>query len=749
MNTFWEAIGQWPVRALVAGGAVLLVGRLVVMLTSQPARRAWVGTASVVAALVAIPLSLIPGWVPLPVTTDLAVTTRRTIDVESRSEMSLTPTSEPRVDEHVAALSAPQRFDPPPQPRSPDLTVEKAPQRAVTSNEASAGQVTGASGRAATGAPTTDWSALGVSVYGLIVAGFLVRLAAGHFVLAQLWRKARPVPDWAEAVFRRLAGPVCPRAELRVSARPVGPVCFGIIRPRVLIPGGLLAAGDGPALRAVYAHELAHLGRRDPLAGWLLGLARSAYFICPWVTGLRREVRLAQECLADADAARQAAGPADYAELLIRLARSRPVPLGAAGVRGPSSELYRRVTMLLQSSDGVERHCPRRWALAAGAGLTALAILTAGLSIQPRSATAAEPDKAEPPKKDADKKDPEKKEPAKKDPRVDALKEALDKLKKDLKDDPTAIKLLEDLLREGQRPNPLPPGEDGRVPPRGADPRLPLPPLAPGIERLDPEKELELAQDILRQQLEMLQKQLQGGAGIRGGGFVLGPDGGVRPIPGFGSNRGGSRLGVRVERPTEVLSSQLDLPPGQGLVCVDVPAESVAGKAGIKPNDILLELAGKPVSSNFPDFHKVLADVKPDTAVDIVVMRKGKKETVKGVKLPEARPFADFPALPEFPGLQFPPVADPRALPDPIGRRAGVVVGPGETARVEQVNDAFTVFYSKGNVKVTIAGTKEGGTAKAESIEVDDNGKTHKAESIDKLPKEYQDMAKNALKAVK
>ena len=44
-------------------------------------------------------------------------------------------------------------------------------------------------------------------------------------------------------------------------------------------------------------------------------------------------------------------------------------------------------------------------------------------------------------------------------------------------------------------------------------------------------------------------------------------------------------------------------------------------------------------------------------------------------------------------------------------------------------------------MKVTIAGTKEGGTAKAESIEVDDNGKTTKAESIDKLPKEYQEMA--------
>ena len=55
----------------------------------------------------------------------------------------------------------------------------------------------------------------------------------------------------------------------------------------------------------------------------------------------------------------------------------------------------------------------------------------------------------------------------------------------------------------------------------------------------------------------------------------------------------------------------------------------------------------------------------------------------------------------------------------------------------------------KNGVKVTIAGTKEGGTPKAESIEVDDNGKTTRAESIDKLPKEYQDLAKTAMKAVK
>src|SRR5262249_57640867 len=98
----------------------------------------------------------------------------------------------------------------------------------------------------------------------------------------------------------------------------------------------------------------------------------------------------------------------------------------------------------------------------------------------------------------------------------------------------------------------------------------------------------------------------------------------------------GGRRGVRGEKPTDVLASQLELPHGQGLVCVDVPADSPAGKAGIKPNDILLEVAGKPVPNNRDEFVKSLRDVKPDTAVDIVVMRKGRKETLKGVKLPYA-----------------------------------------------------------------------------------------------------------------
>jgi beta-lactamase regulating signal transducer with metallopeptidase domain len=722
MSALWEAAAAWPVHGLLAGGLVLLVGRLAVALSQRPARRAWFGTAAVVAALLAIPLSAMPSRLQVTIPSDppvpkalepafvpdFGVGDLRTWGGEPEPTKAGTPM--PHIEDAPAAVVMSEQVAPPAE--VPEPTPAREP---------------------------TDWAALTGWVYGLVAGFFLVRLLAGHWALARLWRRAQPAPDWADTLFRRLAACVCPRAQLRVSARPAGPVCFGVVRPRVLVPAAFLADGDGASLRAVFAHELAHLSRRDPLAGWLLGITRTVYFVFPWLSGLRREVRLAQECLADADAAPQGAGPAEYADLLIRMARSRPAPLGAAGARGPSSELYRRVTMLLRNPTD-ERRCPRRWALTVGGGLTAVAILAAGLSIQPRAAAAPAP---EPPaKKEAEKKEADKKEPAKADP----FQDMLDKLKKDLKDDPEAVKRLEEMFKQAQKPV----GGDNRIPPP-ANPALPgfQPPALPP----DFDKELEAAQEMLRQQMEMLQKQLQGGGagGVRG--FVIGPDG-FRPLNPAAAG-GKARLGITVERPNDVLTSQLDLPVGQGLVAVDVPAESVAGKAGIKPNDVLFEIAGKPVPSNFPEFQKLLADIKPDSTVDLVVVRKGKKETIKGVKLPEAKPVAELPGLAGPGALRAVPVPigplappSPPPLPPPPGRGLPAA-GPGETTRVEQVNDAFTVFHAQNGIKLTIAGTKDGGVPKAESIEVDDNGKTTRAESIDKLPKEYQEMAKTALKAVK
>src|SRR5205807_2354218 len=99
----------------------------------------------------------------------------------------------------------------------------------------------------------------------------------------------------------------------------------------------------------------------------------------------------------------------------------------------------------------------------------------------------------------------------------------------------------------------------------------------------------------------------------------------------------GGRLGVQVQKPNAVLAEQLDLPKGQGLVIERVVPNSAADKGGLKAHDILLEFNGKPVPNEGAKFIKMLEDVKASTPVDAVVLRKGKKETVRGLSLAEAK----------------------------------------------------------------------------------------------------------------
>jgi len=714
MIDLFELSEFWLIRALLTGGLVLLIGRLAMMLVRQPARRAIFGIAAVVASLLVIPLSCIPGWWKVSVPVE-----------ESPSRHAVNPaTPEPNRQAANSVAALPQWYFvfwkaedaalpniPSAVPASslPDLETQHATTVPVPTDPPEV-----------TARDFGFWMLLAIA-YGLISFWLLARLIVGHLALRKLWQSSHPPPIWALKAFNQLADPACNRAQLRVASGVVGPVCFGVLRPRVLIPVSMLADGDRTDFRCVLAHELGHLSRWDPLAGWFLGLARVVYFIWPWLSGVRREVRLAQEYLADAEAARLASAPTEYAELLIRMVRSRPVPLGAAGVRGTNSELYWRVIMLLQQPVKIERHCPRRWQIAMLGGLVSFAILAAGLSFQPRTVEAAEPEKKDPAK-------PEPKPAPKPAPKTDVLKGAIDKIKKDVGDDPDALKQLEDLLKTLQKEQP------------GVAVAPPLPPVMP-FQPLPFDGDFQKIQEQMLKQLEAMMPRLQAG-NVRGG-FLLGP-GGMPPFPGMG---GTGRLGVRVERPSDALASQLDLPNGKGLVISDVPAESTAGKIGIKPHDILLEVAGKPVSSQVQEFVRSLKEVKEDAAIDIIVMRKGKKETLKAVKLPAAKDVMD-PFLPIFPEGGFPAIpllpGGPNALPVPQ------VLGPGETVRVEQVNDAFTVFYVKQGIKVTLTGSKNAdGQPKAESIEVDEDGKVSKAESIEKLPKEYQDLARTALKSIK
>ncbi len=99
------------------------------------------------------------------------------------------------------------------------------------------------------------------------------------------------------------------------------------------------------------------------------------------------------------------------------------------------------------------------------------------------------------------------------------------------------------------------------------------------------------------------------------------------------------RFGVQLEKPSAVLAEQLDLKADVGLVIVGVLREMPAEKAGFKKNDILLQWAGKDLPADVEQFQAMIAAAKGGEKIDAVVLRKGKKETIKGIELP-AKPRA-------------------------------------------------------------------------------------------------------------
>jgi membrane-associated protease RseP (regulator of RpoE activity) len=363
--------------------------------------------------------------------------------------------------------------------------------------------------------------------------------------------------------------------------------------------------------------------------------------------------------------------------------------------------------MFHRSSGVVENGLPRLWSLGIAAGLLSLTALVVGLGPHAAPARADEPAK----KEDGKKEEPKKEEPKKEEPKKEEPKSDFPEI---------------DLLFKN-----LPPG-------------------------IDPDQ-IKQMRDQMKRTMEQMRKQFPNGPlppivmpAMPVGGFA----GDARRFNPFGIDQNDDgRLGARVKEPSATLVDQLDLPRGQGMVIEEVTTGSAAAKAGFKPNDILLELGGKPVANNLADAVKMIDGLKADTPLDAVVLRKGKKETIKGVSLPEAKK-AEAPA---FPG--FAPGAIPvPAFPGGAGGFGGLAPLPplpgmpgfpglggagGVMTTVFRSGDRFTARHQEGNLVVTVTGTVADGKASTKTINVQDGAKTEKYESIDKVPEEYRDKVKN------
>jgi serine protease Do len=84
-------------------------------------------------------------------------------------------------------------------------------------------------------------------------------------------------------------------------------------------------------------------------------------------------------------------------------------------------------------------------------------------------------------------------------------------------------------------------------------------------------------------------------------------------------------FGMQLEPLTPEIARQLELPRGRGgAIVTDVDRGSIAGNAGIQPNDVIVEVNRQPVT-NVSQITRALQNAAPGRPVFVVVWRDGQE----------------------------------------------------------------------------------------------------------------------------
>ncbi len=781
----------WLFRTVVGGSVLLLLVWMASRWVEQPTRRQRLAETGIAAALIIAILAVLPGWIPVqlpipqtsvPVSNHDGIETAAepterfannevpawwhpgggmgTDDNEETAAGALLP-----ADTYLAGFGGPNLRHP---IEPAELDESFIPKSAVLPT--------------AEQPPSFPWE----SVVPNVLVGYSVGAAAVACYwlmgLFAVWRMLRTAVQPSRRVcrqFNEMCRPMRRRPRVLASRKLRVPVSCGIWRPTVVLPANLCRREHKARLRWVFAHELTHLRRGDAWSRILLGLGGMVYFFCPWFWKMRRQIGLCQEYIADSAAVSHDARHEDYAQFLLGLASAPAGPALAMSVRGTASDLFRRVTMLLQNPIRVERRCGRLWWVGTAMSLLAVAVFVSGIGAAPDKKPTTDEKRAVLAEDDPDPAEDEKK-PAKPEKRKEELKRKVerkgmnpddfpfDELRKALENLPDRVdvdqieKEVRKALKQIKERHGVEFKED--VVRKHA---------AEALKNLDDNK------DMLRKQIEeamksveginidneKLQKQIQDALGkaqlqfrdnqftddgrrVLRGAFPDNFDGGAA----FTSSGGHGRLGVMVETPSAALREQLDLPKGRGLVITQLIANSAAAKAGIKGHDIFMEWDGKPVTDNIQDFQKLVEKLEANAKVDAVVLRKGKSEKIKGIIVSEATPrtgaggrgaiggvgrvgggagVGGFPGQPGF---------------GPGAGGGGVMFGGGPGSimtTVSRTNERVTARHQEGNLVISLTGTVADGKAKMSEIHVQDGGKGDKYDSVNDVPERYRDKVKN------
>jgi beta-lactamase regulating signal transducer with metallopeptidase domain/sporulation protein YlmC with PRC-barrel domain len=177
---------------------------------------------------------------------------------------------------------------------------------------------------------------------------FSLRTAGGFFLLARLRRsEANPIGPRLLASCREMQRRLGITRAIRYceSLYLDAPAMVGWFRPVILFPVSALTGLNELQLRAVIAHELAHVRRFDAFVNLFQVVVETLLFYHPAVWWVSKRIRGERENCCDDVALAVCGNPAEYARALAKMEEQRAVPSFAmAANRGP---LASRVARLL------------------------------------------------------------------------------------------------------------------------------------------------------------------------------------------------------------------------------------------------------------------------------------------------------------------------------------------------------------------------------------------------------------------
>ncbi len=185
------------------------------------------------------------------------------------------------------------------------------------------------------------------------------------------------------------------------------PIVVGWLKPVLLMPASLLSGLPPDQIRAILAHELAHIRRHDFLVNLLQTVVETCLFYHPAVWWLSRQIRIEREYCADAEAVAVCEDRDVYAKALVSLAAFvMTVPSPAVAATGGSlSRRIHRVLGLTAGRDPLVRQ--PSWLVSAAVGLTLVGALIQSGALVAKPTSNADPDQAAKDQAAKDQADPE------------------------------------------------------------------------------------------------------------------------------------------------------------------------------------------------------------------------------------------------------------------------------------------------------------------------------------------------------